>query len=69
MAQIDPEAVPVTKDINLQRMLESFLINLNMFTPEQRERMIKILEYVILPRYEMAGKTPIEEEYLKTKHT
>lgn len=45
--------------------LSCFLQNLNMFTPEQRDIIIKLLEYTIIPRYEVAGKAPIEEEWIR----
>jgi hypothetical protein len=61
MTQINRPAAEAP-DKDQQKMLELFLLNLNLFTPEQRERVITLIEYVMLPRY-----LPIEEEWIKGK--
>lgn len=45
--------------------LTIFLENLIHFTPEQRDKMIRLLEYTIIPKYEVSGNAPIEEEWLR----
>lgn len=53
---------PVTESVDVEtlKMLQRFILNANLFTPEERHTLIKLFAYLILPRY-----APIEEEYIK----
>lgn len=60
------EALPVPlemKPLENQSIL-LFLEHASLFTPEQRERVLKLLEYTILPKYKLNGNVPLEEEWL-----
>lgn len=66
--EIKADPVTISNNISGARALELFLTNLHMFTPKQREKMIKLLENTILPKYVVSGGLPIEEEW-KRKNT
>lgn len=59
MAQITSE---MEQEAILGKGLQSLLLNANLWTPEERGRILKLLEYLILPRY-----APIEEDWAKKK--
>jgi hypothetical protein len=54
-------AVVVPIDVELTLMLSRFILNANIFTPEERHTLIKLFEYLIIPKY-----PPVEKEYHRT---
>lgn len=54
----------VEQDPNVFRMLEKFFVHAESLQPKERERMINLLEYLLLPHYLTQGTAPIEEEWL-----
>lgn len=51
--------------LDSNKALEAFLLNAHLYTPEQRNKIVDMLEYLIMPRYVISGKAPIEEEWIK----
>jgi len=64
MTQINKPPVTEQKPIEISRAMEAFLLNLHLFTPSQRERVLRLLEYLFLPKYVMHNSSPIEEEWI-----
>ena len=57
---VDSKPIAEPIDVETLKMLQRFILNAGLFTPEERHTLIKLFEYLILPRY-----APIEEDYIK----
>jgi len=65
MKEIKPRA-KTGEEILTARVLELFLEKIDILSNKQRDKIIRLLEFLILPRYLAEGKPPIEEEYLES---
>jgi hypothetical protein len=48
-------------------LVSTFMEKYDSFERADRQHLLKIVEYLVLPRYEISGKAPIEEDFLKNK--
>ncbi len=48
-------------------LVSTFMEKYDNFERADRQHLLKIVEYIVLPRYEISGKAPIENDYLEVK--
>jgi hypothetical protein len=48
-------------------LVSTFMEKYDSFEREDRQHLFKIVEYLVLPRYEISGKAPIENDFLNKK--